>query len=250
MADKESLIRFDSLNLGYGRRTVLRDVRAEITAGNFLGIVGPNGSGKTTLLRSILGWVRPFSGRIWTRPGTRFGYVPQRSTVDYLYPLTSHDIVLMGLYGRRPAWQRLRAEDHERAEAALDRVGLKFKSGFLFSQLSGGQQQRVLLARALVGEPDILILDEPTNGMDLVSEASVMDTVESVHKKTGMTTLLVTHLLHVVARHADHVGLIQGDRIVFGTTEALLTSRHLTDLYGTPITVSRVGNRTVVMTDG
>jgi ABC-type Mn2+/Zn2+ transport system ATPase subunit len=140
------------------------------------------------------------------------------------------------------------AQDRKKALEAIQGVGLEHKTHALFSELSGGQQQRILLARALVGQPDILILDEPTNGMDIVSEASVMKTVDEVHSKTGMTIVLVTHLLHVVAQHVTEIGLIQGDRIEFGATKDLLTEKHLTQLYGTPIQVGQINGKTIVTT--
>jgi ABC-type Mn2+/Zn2+ transport system ATPase subunit len=247
-ADSQSLIQFGNLNLGYGRRTVLRDVKGSIPRGVFMGIVGPNGSGKTTLLKAILGRVKPQRGEIIREPNLRFGYVPQRNTIDALYPLTSLDIVLMGLYGTRAPGMRMSAKDRETALEAIRGVGLEHKTHALFSELSGGQQQRILLARALVGKPDLLILDEPTNGMDIVSEASVMKTVDDVHSKTGMTIVLVTHLLHVVAQHVTEIGLIQGDRIEFGATKDLLTEKHLTELYGTRIQVGQINGKTIVTT--
>jgi ABC-type Mn2+/Zn2+ transport system ATPase subunit len=213
-----------------------------------MGIVGPNGSGKTTLLKAILGRVKPQSGQIIRNPQLRFGYVPQRNTIDALYPLTSLDIVLMGLYGTRMPGMPMTNRDRDTALDAIRSVGLEVKAQALFSELSGGQQQRILLARALVGQPDILILDEPTNGMDIVSEASVMKTVDDVHSRTGMTIVLVTHLLHVVAQHVTEIGLIQGDRIEFGATQTLLTAQHLTELYGTPIQVGQINGKTVVTT--
>jgi ABC-type Mn2+/Zn2+ transport system ATPase subunit len=246
--DPQPLIRFENLNLGYGRRTVLRGVQGSIPRGVFMGIVGPNGSGKTTLLKAILGRVKPQSGQIIRNPQLRFGYVPQRNTIDALYPLTSLDIVLMGLYGTRMPGMPMTNRDRDTALDAIRSVGLEVKAQALFSELSGGQQQRILLARALVGQPDILILDEPTNGMDIVSEASVMKTVDDVHSRTGMTIVLVTHLLHVVAQHVTEIGLIQGDRIEFGATQTLLTAQHLTELYGTPIQVGQINGKTVVTT--
>lgn len=248
MTETQQLIRFENLDLGYARRTVLRSVQGSISRGVFMGIVGPNGSGKTTLLKAILGSVEPQSGQITRMPGLRFGYVPQRNTIDALYPLTSLDIVLMGLYGTRIPGTRMTSRDRETSLNAIRGVGLEHKAQALFSELSGGQQQRILLARALVGQPDILILDEPTNGMDIVSEASVMKTVDEVHSKTGMTIVLVTHLLHVVAQHVTEIGLIQGDQIEFGMTKDLLTEQHLTELYGTPIQVGQMNGKTVVTT--
>jgi len=240
------MIRFENLDLGYGKRVVLKGVNGEIRRGNFLGIVGPNGSGKTTLLKTILGWIKPLSGQLQSDSSLRYGYVPQRNVIDALYPLTALEIVLMGLYGAKSAWKRVSDADRKEAFEALQKVGLGEKAALLFHELSGGQQQRVLLARAIVSRPDVLILDEPTNGMDLVSEASVMETVRTIHE-SGMTVIIVTHLLHVVAQYATELGLIKEDRIEFGTTSELLTSEHLTELYRTKIAVTSVQGKTVVM---
>jgi ABC-type Mn2+/Zn2+ transport system ATPase subunit len=241
------MIHFENLDLGYGKRIVLKNVNGQIKPGSFIGIVGPNGSGKTTLLRTILGWVKPLSGTLRTHKKLRYGYVPQRNMIDPLYPLTAFDVVLMGLYGSSSVFKKMSEADRHAASEALHQVGLSQKSDSLFHELSGGQQQRTLLARALISRPDILILDEPTNGMDIVSESSVMETIKDIHEKTGMTIIIVTHLLHVVAHYASELGLIKGNQIEFGTTQKLLTSEHLTALYGTNIVVTQLQGKTVVM---
>jgi ABC-type Mn2+/Zn2+ transport system ATPase subunit len=241
------MIHFENLDLGYGKKIILKNVNGRIKKGGFVGIVGANGSGKTTLLRTILGWVKPLSGKINSKSELHYGYVPQRNVIDPLYPLTALDVVLMGLYGKSSVFKKMGDDERQNALQTLGQVGLLEKADFLFHELSGGQQQRTLLARALISQPDILILDEPTNGMDIVSEASVMDTIQKIHEKTGMTIIIVTHLLHVVAHYATELGLIKGNQIEFGSTQELLTSEHLTELYGTPIMVSQVQGKTVVI---
>ncbi|MDH7568996.1 MAG: ATP-binding cassette domain-containing protein, partial [Armatimonadota bacterium] len=170
------LIVFEDVVLGYGREPVLSDLSFAIRRGDYLGIVGPNGSGKTTLLKGVLGVLPPLSGRIVRgRDGgreVRFGYVPQINTVDELYPLGVLDVVLMGRYRRIGLVRRPGKEDRERAMAALEEVGIAHLAPRLYRDLSGGQRQRVLMARALAIEPDILVLDEPTNDMDIAAESS------------------------------------------------------------------------------
>jgi ABC-type Mn2+/Zn2+ transport system ATPase subunit len=247
-SESQSLIRLDDVDLGYGKRVLLRGVSLEIGKSEFWGIVGPNGSGKTTLLRAILGWVPTKKGVIEIAARTHIGYVPQRSVIDALLPLTALEIVLMGLYAKKAAWRRMNREDEIEAIGALRQVGLESRAKSVFSVLSGGQQQRVLLARALVSKPDLLILDEPTNGMDIVSEDSVMKVVRKIHEERGMTIILVTHLLPLVAHHANRVGLIHGDRMESGETKDLITTERLSRLYGVPVQVAQVSGHTVVTT--
>ena len=242
-----NLVEIKDVSLGYKNRTVLKNVSATISQGDFLGIVGPNGSGKTTLLRSILGWIKPLQGSLELKQGLRFGYVPQRNNVDHLFPLNCLEIVLMGLYSSKNPLERMKASDHEAARLELKNVGLLHFEKELFRNLSGGQQQRVLLARALVGKPDILILDEPTNGMDLASEVAVLNIVKEVHERTKMTILFVTHLLHLVARYAKKVGIIQDQKLSFGETSMVLTTENLSSLYKMKVEVVKIENHTVVL---
>src|ERR1041385_3074648 len=174
------LIEFNHTDLGYGRNVVLRDIHFDIEQGDFLGIVGPNGAGKTTLLKAILGLLKPLSGQVSVDAGgLRIGYVPQRESVDTLFPLTVMDIVLMGRYSRLGPFSRPGKMDHDLAMKALEHVGITNLAHRSYPNLSGGQKQRALIARALVGDPNLLILDEPTNGMDLVSERAIMELVRT-----------------------------------------------------------------------
>ncbi|HIE09959.1 MAG TPA: metal ABC transporter ATP-binding protein [Armatimonadetes bacterium] len=218
---ERAIVRFEDVDLGYGRKTVLSGLNFSIEEGEFLGIVGPNGAGKTTLLKAICGILRPLRGKIYRRPGLRFGYVPQRQAVDEAFPLTVLEVVLMGRYGLLGPWRRPRKKDVERALWALRTVGMEGKARSLYRELSGGQKQRVLMARALAGEPEVLLLDEPTADMDLASQKAALELIKELHRK-GLTVLLVSHVLEVVADCAPKIALLGEGRMVVGSREEIL----------------------------
>ena len=233
-------IAFRDVFFGYGRADVLRDVTFEVPEGTFVALIGPNGAGKTTLLRLLLGLGRPRKGRIAVfghSPGERgvsLGYVPQRTGVPDGFPLTAQEVVLMGRYalvgwGRRPG-----AADHDAARRALDRVSLGDMAGRRFSELSGGQQRRALIARALVGEPRLLLLDEPTAGLDPAAQARFYDMCCTLQREEGITLLAASHDVEVVARHADTVLLIDRTVRAHGTPVEVLQSRQLDRVYDFP----------------
>src|SRR5205085_3505509 len=149
------LVKFEHATLGYGRRVVLSDLSFDIPPGDFLGLVGPNGAGKTTILRAILGSLKPMSGSVTIALGLRFGYVPQRDSVDYNFPLKVIDVVLMGRYDRIGLGRRPTRQDREVACEALEHVGILDLADRQLNALSGGQKQRTLIARALVGQPTV-----------------------------------------------------------------------------------------------
>jgi ABC-type Mn2+/Zn2+ transport system ATPase subunit len=242
-----ALIAFEDAALGYARAPVLSGVSFAIHRGDFLGLVGPNGAGKTTLLRAALGLLRPIRGRV-VRAGTglRFGYVPQRKALDDAWPLRALDVVLMGLYHRIGRLRRPRAAHRQAALDALHDVGAGAVAGRRYAALSGGQKQRVLLARALVGTPDLLLLDEPTAGMDLVSTASLLELLRDLHARRGLTIVLVTHQLEEVAGYADRIVLCGDGEVHAGDATDVLTSERLTALYASPVRVDRVDGHIVV----
>jgi ABC-type Mn2+/Zn2+ transport system ATPase subunit len=234
------------LEVAFGRRVVLRDVDFDLPRGGFVGLIGPNGGGKTTLLRALLGLKRPRRGRIEREPGLRVGWVQQRQHLDPLWPLSARELVLQGRLrflrpGRRPTARDVRAVDE-----ALATVGLQEHASRLFRELSGGQSQRCLLARALASEPDLLVLDEPTNDLDLVAEERVLHLIEQVRRERDLSVLLVTHLLHVVLNHADHLALLRDGRLRQGPVEELATSEALGEFFGGRVDVERVDGRLVV----
>jgi ABC-type Mn2+/Zn2+ transport system ATPase subunit len=197
----ESLIALRDVSLGYDGRPVLGHVDLIIERGEFLALLGPNGAGKTTLLRGLLGLIPVLGGRIdydFNRLETPPGYVPQRDTLDPIFPLSALEVVLMGTYAKlRPAWPAGRRE-HERARACLGEVGLAGLAHRPFWILSGGQKQRVLIARALAVDPDVLILDEPTSGIDREAEATIMGLIARLNRERNLTVVLVSHHLGLV----------------------------------------------------
>jgi ABC-type Mn2+/Zn2+ transport system ATPase subunit len=233
-----ALITFDRVTLGYSRRPVLTDLSFQIPEGDFLGLVGPNGAGKTTILRAILGSLAPITGTITRADGLRFGYVPQRDQVDYNFPLEVVDVVLMGRYDRVGLARRPGRHDRERARAALEHVGIAHLAEEPLSALSGGQRQRALIARALVGEPNILVLDEPTNGMDLVSTTQILALVRELHERDGLTVLMVSHALNEVANYVRRIALVLEGSFRVGNVDEIMTEETLSEMYGIPVEVS------------
>jgi ABC-type Mn2+/Zn2+ transport system ATPase subunit len=265
-AGKEPLVALAAAQLGYGPAAILSGVDLRVDAGDFLAIIGPNGSGKTTLLRAILGVLPPQAGSVERRG--RIGYAPQRSSPDPVFPLRAREVVAMGLLaaGQQPWSERhLRGPLRDaarslglpvpgdavqrRAQEALEACGMSAHAEARFRDLSGGQKQRVLVARALVSEPDVLVLDEPTNDLDLRGEHEVMQLVRSLWQ-AGKTVIMVSHLLHVVARYAERLAFIHDGRLTEGTAAEMLTQERLQELYGIPVEVGELaGHRTVSPAD-
>lgn len=239
----QPILRLDRVSLAYGRRPVLDGVTLSLSPGDYLGVVGPNGAGKSTLLLGLLGLLDPTSGQRWVKPGLRVGYVPQQGVLDPLFPLTVDDVIIMGveMFGLpRPTAAAL---IKILAEAGIESMGHR-----LFRELSGGQRQRVLLARALAVSPDLLVMDEPTTGLDFPGELAIMDSLTRLHRQ-GRTIVLVTHLLNLVANHACTLAIVSDHRVITGTTVDLMTGPTLSSAFGVPVHVTRAGDRVVVHGD-
>jgi ABC-type Mn2+/Zn2+ transport system ATPase subunit len=199
-------------------------------------------------LKAVLGMIRPLSGRVARESERiRFGYVPQRETVDLLYPLNVLDIVLMGLYHRLGPFGRPGSSQKERAREALEHVGIADLARRPYGNLSGGQQQRTLIARALVGEPSLLVLDEPNTGMDLVGEAATMELIQRLHLEDGIAVLMVTHHLATVVNYAKRIAVVGDGTLREGTVEEMITSENLSRLYGLPVKVVTTNGHAVVI---
>ena len=244
------LVRFEKVSLGYGRRRLLGDLTFRVTAGNFLGLVGPNGSGKTTILRALLGTLPPLGGTIEIAPGVSFGYVPQREQIDSRYPLQVLDVVLMGRYHRIGLGRRPGRSDRAAAMGALERVGMAGMATRHIGGLSGGQAQRALLARALVGDPSVLVLDEPTNGLDLVATTQILGLIRELHEQDRLTVLMVSHALNEVANYVDQIGLLVNGVLRLGPVDEVLTERSLSELYGIPVEVASFAGHRIVLARG
>jgi ABC-type Mn2+/Zn2+ transport system ATPase subunit len=244
----EPLLTFDNVTLGYGKRVILTDLSFTLRAGDYVGIVGPNGAGKTTLLYAILGALRPKEGMITQhRKRLTFGYVPQAQTMDDQFPLTALDIVLMGRYRTIGPMRRPSREDRERALLALEQVGVPDLAPRLFREFSGGQKQRTLMARALASDPDVLVLDEPTNDMDVAAEHATMELIDRLHDERGLLVLMVSHMLNVVVNHVRQVAILGGSRFEMGVIEEVVTPETLKRLYNLPLEVVQVGKKRMVL---
>jgi ABC-type Mn2+/Zn2+ transport system ATPase subunit len=241
------LVSFDHATLGYGRRVILSDLTFSIPEGDFLGMVGPNGAGKTTILRVILRTLRPITGRVSHAPNIRFGYVPQRDQVDYNFPLTVIDVVMMGRYDRIGLGRRPGPKDRTLACAALEHVGILDLADQPLSSLSGGQKQRTLIARALVGQPNVLVLDEPTNGMDLVATTQILGLVRELHERDKLTVLMVSHALNEVANYVERIALVVNGGFRIGSVDEIMSEPVLSEMYRIPVEVANINGHRVVV---
>src|SRR5919202_5677270 len=241
------LVTFDRATLGYGRRAVLTDLTFDIPEGDFLGLVGPNGAGTATILRAILASLDPMAGTVTRDPGLRFGYVPQRDQVDYGFPLKVIDVVMMGRYDRIGLGRRPRANDRKLACTSLEHVGILELADRPLNALSGGQKQRTLIARALVGEPNMLVLDEPTNGMDLVATTQILGLVRELHERDGLTVLMVSHALNEVANYVERIALVVEGGFRIGPTDEIMSEEMLTKMYGIPVDVDSFNGHRIVV---
>jgi ABC-type Mn2+/Zn2+ transport system ATPase subunit len=235
-----SAVELRGVTFAYNGTPALEDVTLEVPRGSFTALIGPNGAGKSTVLRLLLGLLRPDRGEVRVlgeRPGTSglsIGYVPQRMRIPSGFPLSVHEVVLMGRYGRLGLGHRPGRGDHARADEALQRVGMEHLARRRFGELSGGQQQRVLIARSLAGEPRLLLLDEPTAGLDPAAQARFYTLVCDLQKEAELTLLCASHDLGVVSAHADRVILLDRSIRVQGSPSEVLGSHALERSYGFP----------------
>jgi ABC-type Mn2+/Zn2+ transport system ATPase subunit len=237
--EREAVV-LEEVTFSYDGRPALVDVSLNVPLSSFTALIGPNGAGKSTVLKLLLGLHKPDKGRVEVlgRPPGQvaqpIGYVPQRIRLPTGFPLSVHEVVLMGRYGRLGLWRRAGPPDHARVRQALERVGMAQVERERFGDLSGGQQQRVLIARALVAEPRLLILDEPTAGLDPAAQARFYTLVCDLQRQEGLTLLCASHDLDVVSAHADRVILLDRSVRAQGAPSDVLGSRALDASYGFP----------------
>ncbi len=232
-----SAVEVTDLTVAYHEKPVLWDVDLTVPRGVLMAIVGPNGAGKTTLIKAILGLTAAAAGQVlidgrpYREQRRRVGYVPQRGSVDWDFPTSVLDVVMMGRYGTL-GWFR-RPGKHERAAAlaALEKVGMAAFAQRQISQLSGGQQQRVFLARALVQDADVYFMDEPFQGVDATTERAIVGLLKEL-RAAGKTVLVVHHDLQTVPEYFDWVTLLNVRRIASGPVEEVFTEENLRLTYG------------------
>ncbi len=246
-------IRVEDLSTGYHDEPVLQHVDLNVTSGSLVGLIGPNGSGKSTLFKTMTGLQKPWQGRVLINgqpgePGSEVAYVPQTETVDWSFPVTVGQVVMMGRYPRLGFLRWPRKPDHQIVDHALEMVGMADFKNRQIGQLSGGQRQRVFLARALAQEPSILLLDEPVSGVDATTQHQIFELLDQLCKD-GVTTIVASHDLSCVAQRFDHVLLLNRTVHGFGPPEDVLTQDLLNRTFQSHLLLLRLGNRTFVVED-
>jgi ABC-type Mn2+/Zn2+ transport system ATPase subunit len=229
------LIELASVSAGYGRTTVLHDISLNVDGSTFAGIVGPSGAGKTTLLRVLLGLIEPTSGTRTTAPDLRVAYVPQLETVDWKFPVTVFECVLMARTEHR-VWPWPSARERVAVGAVLERLGIGDLAHRHIRELSGGQQQRMFLARALLREPQILLLDEPTSGVDINTRHDVLHLLGDLHAD-GMAIILTTHDLNGMAAHLPSLICVNGHIVAEGSPRDVIVPDVLEETFGARLEV-------------
>ena len=235
MSARAPIVRLDDVSLGYGAQPLLRHVSFTVERGEFAALLGPNGAGKTTLFRGMLGLIPRLAGRIeygFDRRVAPPGYVPQKESLDPIFPLTAYEVVLMGAAARVPPLWPVGQRPRRLAADCLARVGLADAAEQPFWALSGGQKQRVLIARALAVEPELLLLDEPTAGVDPGAEAAVIEVIKRLNAEQGLTVIIVSHSLRLVRQVVSSVIWIERGSAVKGPTAEMLSAERLADAFG------------------
>ena len=230
------------LTVSYHQKPVLWGIDLAVPPGRLVGVVGPNGAGKSTLIKAAMGllplnsgWVKVF-GEPARKNLTRVGYVPQRESVDWDFPVSVMDVVLMGRYGRLGLLRRPSKADREKSRECLDKVGMLPYASRQISNLSGGQQQRVFLARALAQESDLYFMDEPFSGVDAATESAIIELLHNL-KNMGKTMLVVHHDLPTARNYFDMLLLLNMRVVAFGPTEEVFTYELLQKTYGGRLTI-------------
>jgi zinc transport system ATP-binding protein len=229
------------LGFQYQSVEVLMDISFEIAAGDYVGLVGPNGSGKTTLIRALLGLVRPMTGKVALfgqalevfQDWYKVGYLPQKaSAFNPHFPATVREVVSLGLIARKPFPKRLGQDDRRAVDRALDRLDITNIGQKLIGELSGGQQQRVLIARAIVGDPELIILDEPSAALDPESREHFFNILRNLNQSSRVTMILVTHDIGTIGQYAGKLLYIDRRIIFFGGFDEFCRSENMTALFG------------------
>ena len=222
-------IEIRNLTVAYGENIALENLNLDVEAGSLMALVGPNGAGKSTLIKTILRFLKQITGEIKINAKT-LAYVPQRNSVDWDFPTTLFDVVEMGCYGRVGLFKRVSKEEKQKVLKAIEQVGMLDFKDRQISELSGGQQQRAFIARALVQEADIYLMDEPFQGVDSTTEKSIVDILKKL-KSEGKTLIVVHHDLQTVPTYFETVTFINKSVIASGKVKEVFTQENIDMAY-------------------
>lgn len=235
--EKKLALKVEHLSVSYGKTSVLWDINLSIPSGRLVGVLGPNGAGKSTLLKALTGFLCPVSGSVeflgasYKKNKQLIAYVPQRTTVDWDFPVSVFDVVCMGCYGRKGLFGRITKEDRALTEKALKQVGLESLADRQINELSGGQQQKVFIARSLVQQAEIYLMDEPFAGIDVATEKTIMGILEELRSQ-GKTIFVVHHDLASVKKYFDWVVLLNTSLIGSGPVSEVFHEENICKAYG------------------
>ena len=248
-----ALVDLSGVTAGYGGRVVLRDLDVTVAPGEFIAVLGPNGSGKSTLIKAILGLLEPTAGSIAIdglaprQARHLVGYVPQHRGFDPELPLRGRDLVELGLTGARPGLPLRRATVRQQVDDVLELVGASAFASAPVGLLSGGEQQRLRIAQALLGDPRLLLLDEPLLALDPGAQAGITALIDERRHSTGLGVLFVTHEINPILPVVDRVLYLVAGRAALGRPDEVMTTATLSALYGASVEVLHVGGRTLVL---
>ena len=244
----EPIIRFDQASFGFPGVVALKNISLSIEEGEFVGVIGPNGSGKTTLCRAVLGLMAPIEGhlhifdcacdKLRCHHRAKIGYLPQKGVVDRNFPVTVFETVMMGRYGALGLFTRPGQRDRKIALEALAHVGMETHLDTALGHLSGGQQQRVFIARALAQQPKVLLLDEPTTGLDITTQHNVIELIQHLHEELKLTILLITHDINMIRSHVDRLVLLKTRLFAAGPPADVLKPDILQQVYGKDLVIT------------
>jgi len=253
----QPIIQFDHASFGFSGVTALKDISLSIDSGEFIGVIGPNGSGKTTLCRAVLGLMAPIEGHLHIfdcaceelrcHHRAKIGYLPQKGVVDRNFPVTVLETVMMGRYGALGLFRRPGAKDREIAMNALAQVSMDEHKNTALGCLSGGQQQRVFIARALAQQPKVLLLDEPTTGLDITMQHNVIELVQHLNAELHLTVLLITHDINMIRSRVDRLVLLKTRLYAAGAPAEVLKPDILSQVYGKDLVIT--GKDVVIVED-
>ena len=247
----EPIVEINGVTCGYEKQRVLSDVSLSIMTGDFVGLLGPSGSGKTTLLRTVLGAVDLYEGEVLvngiatSKKRPKIGYVPQLETIDWNFPVTVQEAVMMGRTTENRLFPWYRKEEKELVASMMDRLGIYHLANRHIRELSGGQQQRVFLARALVSNPQLLLLDEPTSGVDIKTRDDVMHLLHDLNHD-GVTIIITTHEINAVAVHLPWIVCLAGRILAEGAPSEVINTEVLRLTYGAEMPVIHYDGMTIV----